>query len=191
LTLSLRKRVESATWLEFGLWFAASFAFNWWAFFTPSPWTRALAAGGGKLPESQFDFPDGEPQRSLDALAANNAIGDYLAWQAFDIPYAVLGFMVSVLAMALALKALRLAASPVRFVLLLPALYVVCEIAENSLVAAFAAGLVAPGAPVVGVQQTATAVKGVAGFGSMGLTLLSLVVAVAAVVARVVRAVRR
>jgi hypothetical protein len=187
----ITRRIETASWRRFFVWFVLWFAYNWWAFSMSSPWTRALAAGGGKLPEMQPGFPPIEPQRSLDALAANNAIGDYLAWQAFDIPYAVLGFMVSVLAMALALKALRLAASPVRFVLLLPALYVVCEIVENSLVAAFAAGLVAPEAPVVGVQQTATAVKGVAGFGSMGLTLLSLVVAVAAVVARVVRAVRR
>jgi hypothetical protein len=176
-----------ATWRNLAVWFAAYFAFNWWAFFTSSPWTRALVAGGGRLPEAQFNFPADEPQRSLAALEAKNATGDYLLWQAADIPYAVLGAMVSSLAMGLALKALRLSASPVKYVLLFPAFYGVCEIAENSLVAAFAAKLMEPAEPFVSAQQAATALKGLFGFGSMGLTLLSLVIAVIAGLVRYAR----
>lgn len=175
MSWSLKRRIESATWAEFAVWFGVYVVFNWWAFYTSSPWTRALEAGGGKLPESQFDFPQGEPQRSLDALGS--ATGDYLLWQALDIPYAALNLLVSSLAIALALKATRLGGSAARFILLLPPIYVAAEVVENTLVAAFAARLVEPGGIAVPVQQTATAIKAYSGFGSMALALVCLAIA--------------
>lgn len=173
----ISSRLEKATWRAFAIWFAALFAFNWWAFYTSGPWTRALDAAGGKLPESQTGFPPIEPQRSLDALAGANATGDYILWQAFDIPYAIGNLMVTSIAIALALKAARLDKSLLRFLLALPPLYVLGEIAENSLVAAFAAKIIAPSEGVVLVQQAATTVKMLSGYASMFLGLASLVIA--------------
>lgn len=176
----ISSRLEKADWKSFAIWFAALFAFNWWAFYTSSPWTRAFAAAGGKLPESQTGFPPIEPQRSLDALAGANATGDYILWQAFDIPYAIGNLFVTSIAIALALKATRLDKSFLRFLLILPPLYVLGEVIENSLVAAFAGKLIAPGESVVLVQQAATTVKMLSGFASMFLGLVSLVIAMLA-----------
>lgn len=176
----VQRQIEHASWRGFAIFFALWFAYNWWAFNTDSPWTRALAAGGGKLPETQPGFPPIEPQRSLDALVAANATGDYILWQAFDVPYAIGNLIVTSIAMALALKAVKLDRSFLRYLLLLPPLYVAGEAVENSLVAAFAAKLVAPGETVVLVQQLATTIKMYSGFGSMFLGLAALVVAVVA-----------
>lgn len=173
----INSRIEKARWSGFAIWFALWFAYNWWAFNMNSPWTRALAAGGGKLPESQTGFPPIEPQRSLDALAAANATSDYILWQAFDIPYAIGNLFVTSIAIALALKAVRLDKSVLRYLLALPPLYVACEIIENSLVAAFAAKLVAPGEGAVLIQQAATSVKMASGYGSMFLGLAALALA--------------
>ncbi len=176
-------RLRKASWRAFAIWFFAWSAYNWWAINMDSPWTRALAAAGGRVPESQAGFPPIEPQRSLDALAAANATGDYIFWQALDIPYALLNVMVTSVAMALALRATRLAASPLQYLLLLPALYLLCEMIEDSLVAAFAAKLAAPVEGIVLVQQAATTLKLASGYGSMALALFSLLIAsVAAVV---------
>ncbi|NWG92958.1 MAG: hypothetical protein HXY21_10710, partial [Parvularculaceae bacterium] len=152
------------------------------AFNMASPWTRALQGGGGKLPETHPGFPPIEPQRSLDALAAANATGDYILWQALDFPYAIGNLFVISIAIALALKAVRLEKSLLRFLLVPPPLYVVSEIVENSLVAAFAARIIAPGEAIVLVQQLATTVKMASGFGSMALGLAALLVAVLAAI---------
>jgi hypothetical protein len=152
-----------------------------------SPWTRAQAAGGGTLPEMQPGFPPIEPQRSLDALAAANGTGDYLLWQALDFPYAIGNLFVTSIAIALALKAVRLQKSPLKFLLLLPPLYVFCEIVENALVAAFAAKIVAPAEAVVLAQQAATTVKMASGFGSMFLGMGALVVATLAALVGLIR----
>lgn len=183
----ISSRIEKANWRGFAIWFAALFAFNWWAFYTSSPWTRALDAAGGDLPESQTGFPPIEPQRSLDALAASNATGDYILWQAFDIPYAIGNLFVTSIAIALALKAMRLEKSLLRYLLILPPLYLFGEVVENSLVAAFAAKLIAPDESVVLVQQAATTVKMLSGYASMFLGLASLAVAAPAGVVRLFR----
>lgn len=178
--ISLRKTVGGATWARFAAVFAAWWSFNWFAFLRPSPWTRALDAGGGALPEAKFGFPDGEPQRSLALLAETRATGDYLLWQALDIPYAALNVAAPALAMSLALKATRLGASQLRFALLLPVVYFGAELVENGLVAGFAANLVSPGRSLVAVQQAATSLKLFSGYGSMILALAGLAVAAAA-----------
>lgn len=180
-------RMEKAHWRGFAIWFVLWFAYNWWAFNMESPWTRAVKGGGGKLPEMQPGFPPIEPQRSLDALAASNATGDYILWQALDFPYAIGNLFVASIAMALALKAVKLDKSILRYLLVLPPLYVFCEVIENSIVAAFAAKLVAPSEAVVLVQQLATTVKFGSGFGSMFLGLASLVIAALVGVIRLFR----
>ncbi|PWG74951.1 hypothetical protein DF186_15235, partial [Enterococcus hirae] len=91
--------------------------------------------------------------------------------------YAVMNFMVFATAMALALKALRLEASAARFLLLLPAIYVGCELVENALVAGFAAKILPTAEPLVLIQQLATTLKFASGMPSMALGLLSLVIA--------------
>jgi hypothetical protein len=183
----ITRRIETASWRRFFVWFVLWFAYNWWAFSMSSPWTRALAAGGGKLPEMQPGFPPIEPQRSLDALAAANATGDYLLWQALDLPYAVGNLLVTSIAIALALKAVRLEKSVLKYLLALPPLYVFCEVIENALVAAFAAKTVAPGEAAVLIQQAATTVKMFSGFGSMFLGLAALVVAAIAALVGLLR----
>ncbi len=171
-------RIEKASWRSFAIWFAAWFAYNWWAINSDSPWTRAFAAGGGALPESQFGFPSAEPQRSLDALGP--AISDYIVWQALDIPYALLNVAITSIAMALGLKAVRLGKTPARLLLLLPLLYFACEIVEDAAVALFAARLLPVDKPFVVAQQIATNAKLASGYGSMWLGLLGLAVAAGA-----------
>lgn len=182
----INARIEKASWRAFAIWFVLWFIYNWWAFNMESPWTRAVAGGGGALPEMQAGFPPTEPQRSLDALAAAGGAGDYIAWQAFDMPYAIGNLFVTSIAMALALKAARLQGSFLRYILILPPLYVLCEIVENALVAAFAAKWIAPAEGLVLVQQAATSVKMLSGFGSMFIAMGALVVALlAAIISRV------
>jgi hypothetical protein len=178
----ITERIESASWRGFAFWFAVWFAYNWWAINSPSPWTRALAAAGGKLPESQPGFPPIEPQRSLEALTAASATGDYIFWQALDVPYAVGVLFVTSTAIALALKSVGLERSFLRFLLALPLVYVICEAVENSLVAAFAARAIDPGESAVLVQQAATTLKLASGYGSMFLGLVTLAIAAAAFV---------
>lgn len=165
----------NATWLRFTLWFAAWWGVSWFFFYRDSAWKRALEAGGGKLPESQPGFPPTEPQRSLDALAGANATGDYILWQALDLPFAFVTVMLTMTAIALGLRAAGL--KPLSFLLKLPPLYFLCEVIENALVAAFAGGVIPPSEAAVLVQQIATTVKMGAGWGSMILALLALVIA--------------
>lgn len=179
-------RLQKSNWRGLAVWFAPWFAYNWWAFNLASPWTRALSGGGGKLPETQTGFPPIEPQRSLDALSAASATGDYILWQALDFPYAIGNLFVTSIAIALALKALRLDKSVLRYLLLLPPLYVLCEIIENALVAAFAAKLLSPTEPFALVQQAATTVKMFSGFGSILLGLAALAIAALAAGARLI-----
>ena len=178
----INTRIEKASWRGFAIWFAVWFLYNWRAFAMDSPWTRAREAAGGVLPEMKPGFPPIEPQRSLDALAAADATGDYLFWQALDIPYALLNVMTPSIAMALALKATRLTASPTRYLLLLPPVYFLCELVEDLLVAAFAAKAVAPDEIIVLIQQAATTLKLASGSGSMTLALFSLGVAIIAAI---------
>jgi hypothetical protein len=179
------RRIEKASWTGFIVWFAILFAFSTWAFNMNSPWTRALKQAGGALPETQPGIPAIEPARSLAALGDDT--GDYLLWQALDIPYALFNLMAISIAMGLALKAIRSERSPLRFLLLLPAIYLICELVENSLVAAFASGVLAPGESVVLIQQLATTVKFGTGMPALLLGMLSIVVASVAGLSRLVR----
>lgn len=167
--------VANAKWSMFALWFAAWCGVSWLFFYRDSAWTRALAAGGGKLPESQPGFPPVEPQRSLDALAAANATPDYILWQALDLPFAFVTVMLTMTAMALGLRATGMKA--LSFALFLPPLYFAAEIVENSFVAAFAGKVFAPSEGLVLVQQLATTIKMGAGWGSMVLALIALAAA--------------
>ncbi|MFN0024824.1 MAG: hypothetical protein ACKVS5_13110 [Parvularculaceae bacterium] len=176
----INKTVERASWLHFALWFAAWWAVSWFFFYRDSAWTRSLSAGGGKLPESQAGFPPIEPQRSFDALNAAGATPDYILWQALDIPFALISAISQISIMALALRATRQGAGPLRFLLLVPPLYVAAELVENALVAAFAAEVIAPAEGVVLVQQLATTIKLGAGWGSVGIALVALAVALIA-----------
>lgn len=178
-------RIEKASWVSFLIWFVILMAFSTWAFTMDSPWTRALEAAGGVLPETKPGIPAIEPVRSLEAMGENR--GDYLLWQLLDIPYAIMNFMVVSIALGLGLKALRLDASPLRFLLLLPAVYVACELVENALVASFAAEILPTAEPLVLLQQFATTLKFGTGMPGMALGLLALVIAAIASGIRLVR----
>ncbi|MEO1243419.1 MAG: hypothetical protein AAFX54_16030 [Pseudomonadota bacterium] len=171
----LKKQIDSASWLRLAVWFALLFAFSSWAFGMDSPWTRALEAGQGALPETQAGIPPIEPQRSLALLEGSTF--DYLLWQALDIPYAIMNLMVASVAMGLGLKALGLGASPFRFLLALPVIYVGAELVENAMVASFASGLIAPSEPFVLVQQFATTVKFATGMPALGIGAIGVVIA--------------
>ena len=98
----IAKRIEKASWTGFLIWFVIWFAYNWWTSDRDDAiYYRLLEIAGGKLPESQPGLPAIEPQRSLDALAANNATNDYLLWQLYDIPYVLLFLVLMTGAMAL------------------------------------------------------------------------------------------
>jgi len=178
------RRIEKTQWPGFLVTLAIWFAYNWWAFETDSPWTRALNAAGGVLPETKPGIPAIEPQRSIEALGSH--VGDYLLWQVFDIPYAILNLLVTAGAMALALRATKLGGSPLRFLLYLPVIYVACEIVENAFVAGFAAGVIPIQETFVLIQQLATTVKFSTGMPALALGALSLVIAIIALVLRAI-----
>ena len=144
--------------------------FSAFAFGPEGPWMRARSAAGGLLPETQPGFPPIEPQRSLDALAGAGAIPAYLQGQALDIPFAVLNFAFMSLALAMGLKAARAAAGGLRFLLLAPLVYLVCEFIEDALLSAFASGAFAPAENLVLIQQLMTTLK----LSSMGVALISI-----------------
>ncbi len=178
------KRIESATWVKFAVWFVILFAFSAWAFNMDGPWTRALAAGGGVLPESQPGFHAAEPALSLGRLG--EAKGDYLLWQVLDLPYAFFNLMALSLGMALGLKKTGFQKSPLRFLLLLPVIYVGCELVENSLVALFATGKLAMEGGAVQAQQAVTTLKFATGLPSLLLGFGGAAVAALAQLARLV-----
>lgn len=171
----IARSLERANWKGFLFWFVILFVYSTWAFNMDSPWTRALEAAGGVLPETKPGIPAIEPVRSLEALGENT--GDYLLWQALDIPYALFNLMAMSMALALGLKAMRLEASPLRLLLLLPPVYVVCELIENALLAAFAGGFLAPVEPIVLVQQLATTLKFASGMPGLALGALFVLIA--------------
>ncbi|GJL92491.1 hypothetical protein [Hyphococcus sp.] len=179
------KRIDSASWRSFIIWFVALFAFSAWAFGMDSPWTRALELAGGKLPEMQPSIPATEPVRSLQAMGTNT--GDYILWQALDIPYSVMNLMVARMGIGLGLKALRMENSFLRFAMALPPIYVVCELMENALVASFALGTLSPSENVVLLQQFATTLKFAAAAPAMGLAIAGVLVAALAGALKMVR----
>lgn len=181
----INARIAKASWAGFLIWFVILMAFSTWAFSMDSPWTRALDAAGGILPETKPGIPAIEPVRSLQAMGADR--GDYLLWQALDIPYALMNFFVTAIAMGLGLKALRLDKSALRFLLLLPAIYVGAELVENAFVAAFAAGLLPTSEPLVLTQQLATTIKFGSGMSGLALGFAAIVAAFVAALLRLLR----
>ncbi|MEO1250751.1 MAG: hypothetical protein AAFW81_00215 [Pseudomonadota bacterium] len=181
MTRWIENRLQRSSWLGFLIWFAGLMGYSFWAFMADTPWTRALEAAGGKLPEMQPNFPGDEPAQSISALREAGAIPDYLMWQVLDFPYAALNLLATATAMALGLRALKLGAGPARYLLLLPLLYFAAETIENALLALYAGAGV--GGALTGVQQGATAVKFAAGNASLLLGLVALIIA--AVVAAV------
>ena len=170
--------IEKASWKRFLVWFAMLFVFSLWAFNLDSPWTRALDLACGVLPETKPGIPAIEPIRSLDALGGNT--GDYLLWQLLDIPYAVMNLMVTTTGIALGLKAMRLGSGFWRGLIILPMLYLICELVENSFLAAFASKLLTPCEPIVLLQQLATTLKFASGFPAMAFGALGVVIALLA-----------
>ncbi len=132
-----------------------------WLFAGESPWTSALAAAGGRLPEQIAGFPAGEPAGMLSRLG--DARGDYFWQQAFDLAFVALAVIAAATAIAIALKQMNLAVGDARYLLLVPALYFVFEVIENTLLALFASGVVDPVAGLAFFQQFATTGKLAAG----------------------------
>ncbi|WP_428407806.1 hypothetical protein [Hyphococcus sp.] len=181
----ISRMIEQASWTRFFVWFVILFVFSAWAFNMDSPWTRALEAAGGVLPETKPGIPALEPVRTLDALGDDRR--DYILWQLVDIPYALMNFFFASMGMGLGLKALRLDKSILRFLLVLPAIYVVCEVIENALVASFAAKIIAPAEGVVLVQQLATSLKFASGMPALLLGVLGAALAFIALLIRLIR----
>lgn len=140
--------------------------YGWWTFAGTSPWTKPYAALGSEMPELIAGFSAGEPAAAIARLA--EARDDYLWFQAFDLPFAMLTTITGATAIAIGLKALRLAAGDARSLLLAPAVYFVCELAENGLLALFAGGGVEPGGALAVAQQIATVGK----FAALFLTVV-------------------
>ena len=174
----INARLEKASWRAFFLWFVLLMGYSFWAFTTATPWTRALKAAGGKLPETQPGMPALEPARSLTALRENDAVSDYLLWQILDAPYIAFTVFVASTALAIGVRALKAGAAPMRFLIALPLFYLLFEFIENSLLAGFASNTLPLAEPVVFIQQTATTLKFVSGQAALLLGLIGLLIAV-------------
>ncbi|MEO0398198.1 MAG: hypothetical protein AAF224_02110 [Pseudomonadota bacterium] len=168
----ISERITSASWRGALLWFVALAAFSYWAFNTNSPWTEALAAGDGVLPEMLPGFPPVEPARTLETLG--NGKRAYLLWQFADIPFATLNTLLLWSLIGLGLKGAGLAASPLRYAMAAPLAYGLGEVVENSFLTAFALDAAAPYGWSALIQQAATTVKHTAAFGAGALALVCL-----------------
>lgn len=171
----ISKRIKAASWRSLGIWFALLMAYSFWAFGMDSPWTRALEAGGGTLPEMTPGFPPVEPARTLERLSDSKT--DYVLWQIADAPYAILNILVFTTAISLGLKKAGLDGSPLRWLTFLPLAYGFGEIVENSLLTAFTLEALAPHGWGALVQQGATTLKHFSAFGAIGVGLISLLLA--------------
>jgi hypothetical protein len=156
----LRRQLSRANLKRFLAAAALLALYGGWTFAGTSPWTKPYAALGSEMPELIAGFPAGEPAAAIGRLA--EARGDYLWFQAFDLPFAMLAAIAGATAIAIGLKALRLASGDARSLLLAPAIYFVCELAENALLALFAGGAVDPAGAPAAAQQVATVGKFVA-----------------------------
>ncbi len=167
----LQARIEQAQWRRLAIWFVLLFIFNYWAFFTSSPWTQALEAAG-TLPEMIPGFSASQPALAFSVLG--EATGRYILWQIVDIPYAILNMLVLSILISLGLKRFRLQASPLRYFLLLPYIYLVTEFLENAPLALMASGILPQASAVVLFQQAATTIKLYSGWPTFYIGLIVL-----------------
>lgn len=154
-------QITAASWLRLGVVIALLVGFSAWAFGPDSPWTAALNAADGALPEVKIGLPAVEPQRSIDLLRAapNGALGQYQLWQLVDLPYIALNFLVMSLGAAIGLKSLKMQHSALRFALIIPFIYVAGEIGENFFLSLFAADILPPYGDGALAQQALTTLK--------------------------------
>ena len=166
------RTIDKTSWLKFLISFAVLFAYSYWAFIRPGFWTRAADAAA-PLPETLQGFPEGEPARAFSML--REATSDYLIYQAVDIPFAFLNLMMLAVAIGLGVKKLKLAATPLRFLLILPLILFAADIVEDVFLVLMAGDYIPDqGAPAF-AQQIVTNIKGAAG-------MLGTVCALAAIV---------
>lgn len=165
--------VRRATWRRF-LGAAALFGvYAAWVAAGDSPLTRARGAAG-RLPELTPGFDAREPAATLARLG--EARVDYLWLQAFDLPFVALVAMIALLALALAAQRNAAAYQKIRTLLFIPVAYGAAELIENTLLALFASGVLAPAAPLAIAQQAATTIK-------LGLAALTALVALSFIAA--------
>lgn len=167
----ISERIEKANWTRFLISFAALMAYSFWLFRPTGRFMQAKASVG-KLPEEMFGFPVGEPERAFSQLFGLQS--DYMLFQALDIPYAILNFFAYTAIIALALKNFRLQGSPARFLMVLPAIYLVAEFLEDTLLVVLASNGGAAGL-LATLQQAMTNLKFAAGFPSAILSLIALI----------------
>ena len=149
-------QIEKAGWLRFLVSLAALIAYSYWAFIRPGFWTRANEAAA-PLPETLQGFPDGQPAYAFAFLG--EATSDYLIFQAVDIPFAFLNAAMITTAIALGLRKLKLTATPLRFLLVLPLILFAAELVEDALLFLMAADYITDkGVPAL-VQQAFTNIK--------------------------------
>ncbi|MFC2951834.1 hypothetical protein ACFOOP_07830 [Marinicaulis aureus] len=181
----ISRSIEKAGWVKFLVSFILLFAYSYWAFIRPGFWSRANDAAA-PLPETLQGFPEGEPARAFALLG--EATSDYLIFQAVDIPFALLNAVMIIAAIGLGLKTLKLAGTPLRFLLILPLILFASEIVEDALLFLMAADYIADtGAPAL-TQQIMTNIKGAAGM--LG-TVCALAAIIGAGVAWLVRLFRK
>ncbi len=182
----LNNSIEKAGWVRFFLWLAVNIGYSVWAFLSPGPWRNIAAATGDgdagdlaqvpKIPEIMPGFPSGEPGASLNKMS--EIIDQYILFQAIDIPYAIISMMMAIAAISIGLKRFNLGRGPVKFVLLLPMIYFVSELVENSLLAAMAGGYIPDQGLTVLLQQSATTAK----FVTDGLTSFAIAISILAAI---------
>lgn len=185
-----RRRIATANGRRLAATTALLAFYAWWLFTQHSPWAAPFAALGRDMPELIAGFPADAPAEALGRLGAARA--DYLWFQAFDLLFALLAALAA--AFAIAIEVRRLGAGgganfgDGRALLLAPALYFLCELAENTLLALFASGGAEPTRALSLAQQAATVSK----FTALAFCILFAAVAFAStMIAGVLRLGRR
>lgn len=156
MTGFLQRQIDQASWKKFILGCAGLIGYSYWAFVAPGPWRRIVAVTDA-LPEIAQGFPADMPRAAFESL--QSVLPDYLLFQLIDAPFAFLNAFVIAAGIALALNKLKLSATPLRFLLLLPIMLFAAELVENTLLAMMVSNLL----PVVSLtaltQQAATNLK--------------------------------
>lgn len=146
-------------------------------------WSRMAAAAGGTELQERFGYSAAQAREALAGISAN-AQADALAFYALDVPNAVLYALGLAAMMAFGLRQLHLAGSPLCWLLGLPLVAGLADLAENAVLAS--ALLLWPD-----VADPQLAAAGVLTSLKLGAGLLSQVIAVVLVLSGLAAMIRR
>ena len=158
----LNNRIEQASWRAYLVWMLLFIGYEFIVFSLPGPWINlieATANGGNRpiLPDLLFGIHQDQPARAFAMLGSS--MNDYLIFNALDLPYAFFSTMAATTILALTLKHFAWRSNWLHGILMIPALYFVAELFENTLIVSMALEWLPREGITATVQQVITTLK--------------------------------